>query len=155
MKVKEKTMKIDNMKAGRELDGKVMSEVFGYPVSWWSLHPNKRKVGDYRIATFGFEYLWPDAEGDMPVLEMLVDGEWVAVPMVSTDIAAAWQVVEKFAHTSRNKVGLELGFSNFRLTAYPVRGWNCHLGIDGKDGVSANADTAPLAICLAALKAIE
>ena len=54
----------------------------------------------------------------------------------STSIDAAWEMVEKLAGT-------------FRLEYEKYSGWNCELGLG-----SCHADTAPLAICLAALQAV-
>ena len=72
----------------------------------------------------------------------------------STDIAAAWEVVEKFAHTSRNLKAREMQFSHFWINAYPDGHWNCSLGQDNHPVIDAQADTAPLAICRAALLAV-
>ncbi len=67
------------------------------------------------------------------------EGAWFSVPHYSTNIAAAWEVVEKlgndFFELSRGGSGLSDGWS--ALTA---------------EG-DAWAETAPHAICLAALKA--
>lgn len=65
----------------------------------------------------------------------------VNVRPYSTDIAAAWEVVDKL------KSRAEL----IQIIFYPLDGtWQCSLR-----NVVENAKTAPHAICLAALKAIE
>jgi len=69
----------------------------------------------------------------------------------STNIAVAWEVVEKFAHRAINKTAAEMGFSAFGLTAYPSGGWECRIG-GLKD--SPVEKTVPLAICRAALLAV-
>ena len=67
-----------------------------------------------------------------------------AVPdCYSTSIAAAWQVVEK----------MKLDSPMVRYDAYRDDDrprWTCAI-----NGVRGDANTAPLAICLAALKAVE
>lgn len=70
-----------------------------------------------------------------------------AVPHYSTDIHTAWSVVEK----------LNSMFTNVAVchdNGWGVRLWN--IGSDGAESgsVQASADTAPRAICLAALKAL-
>lgn len=76
------------------------------------------------------------------------------VPHSSTDIAAAWQVVEHmkaqlWACTLTQLDMNEIGRKSFRMDT-----WICRLtGFD--DEVEARADTAPLAICRAALEALE
>lgn len=69
----------------------------------------------------------------------------------STDIASAWQVVEKFV-----KDGREVGVSFIRNPYNDFVGWICDIG--PKDGfrhvISVEEETAPMAICLAALKDI-
>jgi hypothetical protein len=66
----------------------------------------------------------------------------------STDIKAAWEIVEKFAHTSN------MQFSHFWISAYPDNHWNCSIGEVNKPLIDVQAYTAPLAICQAALLAV-
>jgi len=72
----------------------------------------------------------------------------------STRIKAAWRVVKRFAHNSRNKTSKEMGFAHFNIFAYPNGMWLCNLGVNNKATVNAYAETAPLAICRAALLAV-
>lgn len=71
----------------------------------------------------------------------------IQIPQYSTDIAAAWKVVE---HLTDAEYGVVL--SNVRAADT----WTCEIdrsewaGSEVEDGA-----TAPLAICLAALKAVE
>jgi len=61
----------------------------------------------------------------------------------STNIAHAWEVMEKM---------------QFRIEPWPWNRWGCAPNYDGDIdciGGVACADTAPLAICLAAKKAVE
>lgn len=60
-------------------------------------------------------------------------------PRYSTDIAAAWRVVEKLG---QNRVDVVLHYTEL------MRGCDC---ICGGDAVGRSEDTMPLAICLAAL----
>lgn len=67
-----------------------------------------------------------------------------SVPHYSTSIADAWEVLEKFPEVQR----LEK-----RWPGEEPPGWWCEVGIDG-GSFAAIGETAPLAICLAALKAV-
>lgn len=60
------------------------------------------------------------------------------IPDYSTDIAAAWLVADK------------LGLSVLKVT----EGWQARKFVSMRDESASNAKTAPLAICLAALKAV-
>lgn len=74
------------------------------------------------------------------------------VPEYSTDIDAAWQVLEKFSEREYGKV---------RLTGSYYHGWYCSIfwgpGLDGEGETPEPVfgATAPEAICRAALKAVE
>lgn len=67
-------------------------------------------------------------------------------PPFSTDIAAAWEVVER----------LRANYS-FQISADSSSDWECYLENEDLDisHVSARSETAPHAICLAALKTVE
>lgn len=67
--------------------------------------------------------------------------EWERAPHYSTDIKAAWEVLGKF--------------KAWTVTHGPGYGVICYIDkLDGNDNKwEGKADTAPLAICLAALKA--
>lgn len=107
------------MKAGRELDALIAEKVMG------------GKIGA------GFYMKWPGENG------------WKRIANYSTDIVAAWEVVEK----------LKSPF-HFDLWRAPYRAkeisWSCSFSksIDARDIVRGDAETAPHAICLAALKAV-
>lgn len=113
------------MNAGRELDALIAEKVMGFEtVNFKSSDPHEIIVTK-------------DAEGNMRM----------AVPFYSTDIAAAWEVVEKL----RDTWAIELHGRD--------GAWSCL--VEEGDEVTAHfiaiaeADTAPLAICLAALKVVE
>jgi hypothetical protein len=73
------------------------------------------------------------------------DGVWRHIPKYSTEIAAAWELVEKL-RSSRSEVGI-IADSD---------GWYAFEG-GGEDmfPLSPTVPTAPYAICLAALKAVQ
>jgi len=66
------------------------------------------------------------------------------IPYYSTSIAAAWELVEE----GRKRVSLEVEFSLF---ANEDGTWDAEFGMNE----AVSAPTAPLAICLAFLKATE
>lgn len=112
------------MKVGRELDGLIAEKVMGWTYK-----------------TF------PD--GACPTVK-----HWhgpkdeCLLPRYSIDIAAAWQVVEEM---NNREIGMEL--YRFNSEAMP-KAHECRFYEDSSGYWSASADTAPLAICLAALKAV-
>lgn len=87
------------------------------------------------------------------------DSIWVhdadGVPHYSTDIAAAWEVVEQLkAHKDYVSFGLTDDSNSSTATFANFEGvWFAGFGL-GVGGECVGAATAPLAICLAALKAI-
>jgi hypothetical protein len=111
--------------AGRELDARIAVEVMGW-----------RDCDPHEVDAFGELVGWGRNKGA---------GKH-HIPAYSTDIAAAWEVVEKLGQTRTVKV------------------WKCHDGyicdLTPHDGpvfagfVQVGAETAPLAICRAALIAI-
>ena len=121
------------MKPGRELDILVAEKVMGFKI--------KRK-------TIDCEYLVEHSQGS------------ARLPDYSTDIAAAWEVMEKL-----KLVGLEIGYDRYRNK------WFCtNLAEDFRyafdlsesdfkdlmndDLIAILSDTAPHAICLAAIKIV-
>lgn len=104
---------IENMPASRELDVLIAEKVLGLNLDW-------------EFAEF------QDGDPAIPTLRDKYD-EIGIVPFYSTDISAAWDVVEKL-----------------RLTIEPtgINKWYSHRGI-GSKGFSA--ESAPLAICRAAI----
>lgn len=110
------------MEAGRELDALVAEKVMGFTVTDWPTGKELPLAG---------------------AMAFLSESQKDRIPHYSTNIAAAWQVVEKLdlsvirLNNGRWSAGEAYAFENsyaeFRTTTH--------------------ADTAPLAICLAALKA--
>ena len=103
------------MNAGRELDAMIAEKVMGVEVNWREIRRTEAAGGNYR--------------------------ELVGTPRYSTDIAAAWEVVTRFAN-ERYYVRLELDADGV---------WWAQIG----SAEDAPAKSPPLAICLAALKAME
>lgn len=105
------------MNPGRKLDALVAEKVMGWALS------NKESIKDGLIYT---------------------DRGWTsAYPSYSTDIAAAWEVVEKFRWAEP-----ELSWND------ETHSWIVHFQKGMYSGYANSAETAPHAICLAALKAI-
>lgn len=123
-------MNIDEMQAGREMDALIAEKIFGLKVEW------------------EIEYLGEQ----IPSSKQLADkyDENGILPLYSTDIAAAWEVVEGV----REKFNLLMNVHPYSLVAanggYRVSVNDLHIELD-----YTTADTAPLAICRAALKALS
>jgi hypothetical protein len=108
------------MKPGRELDVLVAEKVMGVK------NPPETELSDGYVVTMDV-YLIPKP--------------------YSTDIAAAWEAVEK----------LRINFPEMKLSVYTKgsEGWGCEFSCKNEFGwdVEQIGSTAPHAICLAALKA--
>lgn len=114
------------MKAGRELDALVAEKVMGHKITMWNEL--------FKVAK---------RKNDIPVI-MLGETQYKPIPSYSTNIADVWQVVEELS-------------AYYGVEVYQDKGVPCecnvyHLG--SRKGM-AIADTVPLAICLAALEAVE
>jgi hypothetical protein len=103
------------MQPGRELDALVAERVMGWTDFW--------RRGEHIL------YGYPPVERSMGI-----DAERHPVPHYSTDITAAWELVEKFRLT---------------VTPWSTQGWIAT--VEPGEGWYSPADTAPHAICLAAL----
>lgn len=137
------------MKEGRELDAVIAEKVIGLPVK--DYRPTMRRpffswCGEYTDISFAPNdeaYIVVDDKGKAGCPQVR------RIPNFSTDIAYAWQVVEK----------LQTMFSLVSVA------WDCHSGgwdvaLSADSEVAENvtvgtAATAPLAICLAALEAVR
>lgn len=124
-------MKIEEMQAGREMDALVAEKVFhSKPCDKWK-----------RLSTISMVKFDECEHGScFPPME--------GPPKYSTSISAAWEVVEKFDSFSiiHNAFYKKLGeeFIVCELTRYEPEAY-----------AEGRADTAPLAICRAALSAGE
>lgn len=117
------TPDVDSMLAGREMDKLIAEKVMGW--------------GDF----------WSDPNG---VILMgnppgnTVEDDRIEVPHYSTDIAAAWQIVE-YSLQQRG-----WGFHSLD------EGWSASFFVTGRTSlILSHADTAPLAICRAAFLAVH
>lgn len=119
------------MNPGIELDVLVAEKVMGLKVV---KNKSGSKLGGYYY-TIG-EPNWFDIQGDMQLSN--------PVPPYSEDIAAAWQVVEKLRGFSR--------LYDFDLYGYGDDEWTATFTTDAE--FKAFGESAPHAICLAALRAV-
>lgn len=137
------------MSPGRELDALIAEKVMGVKVVDW---PTGR---EYPVAS-------------ALALKALSDTQESRIPHYSTSIADAWLVVEKLAQNYHKDTGIGSGYSGHgfvleHCTENSEGRWICRLPstvcappYEEMDSfaVYQTADTAPLAICLAALKAV-
>jgi len=102
-------------------------------------HPANRCLDAWVAeAVMGLTYVFFDVE----LLERASQGRMAAY--YSTDIAAAWQIIEKLR---KQDMYYKLGFNGDGLPYYIEAGFY--------EETLARADTAPLAICIAAIKALS
>lgn len=124
------------MEAGREMDALVAEKVMKLSVDrvWYDgPYPNRKGVGEF-TPMYGRRQ-----ESGFPAHD---------VPNYSTDIAAAWQVVEKLTDTGE--------FCLITCTDKPIK-WICELMDDDPDERTERdrCDSVCLAICRAALRSRE
>ena len=141
------------MNPGRELDALVAEKVMGWK-TWKSKH------GHWELGTPGGKPISTFGRRDSSVRYDSVSGKRVRevlwwedlyedeLPSYSTSIAAAWEVFEWLC-----KRGDDIA-EVVQLTFNVQNGWWCTSERWTQIDVQGNAPTAPLAICLAALKAV-
>jgi hypothetical protein len=123
-------MDIDTMDAGREMDALVAEKVMGWKVSYtyegYPRYEDHGPVGSY----------------------------WASIPEFSTRIEKAWEVVEKMDSLGW-KFGMVQDGNGWDVNIYhPDVHPSCQsCGHTSSGAINAFADTAPLAISRAALKA--
>jgi len=126
------------MKPGRELDALVAEKAMGWKLQCYESGVYATEPGQYDDASKNDGWLWEGDEVSREAYEF----------NPSTDISAAWEVVEK------------LNFLSFTVSRENCCGVRCDVvcynDVDMKDKVivAGEALTAPHAICLAALKAV-
>lgn len=132
------------MKAGRELDALIAEKVMGWEATadglyWDARQKRTRLVLGSAIAKKREEMGIENGPG------------FVFAP--STDIAAAWEVVEKLRQHRDPEWVPDVSANNH------TGGWVCSIGFVWPTVIGnlvwETAATAPLAICLAALKAVS
>ena len=144
----------ESRQAGRELDAEVAEKVIGWTVErdwpservggeWFAYEPSRGEVYSFhRRENYERTEHWYRHPDNRDYL--------VLVPSFSTSIADAWLVVEKMRERG---IYIDLRASSSGYFAM----WS-RAGRDDEDiwvtGSSHMADDAPLAICLAALKAL-
>ena len=125
------------MKAGRELDALVAEKVMGKKV--------RRLSGNL--------YCW-EYDGDYENLHGLAQ----PIPTYSTDISAAWEVVNKLCNWDVDDNMLILKGQGPDLENHgdeEAEWWEAEINGDfWGSPANAEAETAPLVICLVALKAV-
>ena len=109
-----------NMPAGRVLDALVAEKVMDWH---WYKFLDPKLVDEAKGA-------WLDKDN------RVMHNEWLP----STDIADAWQVVEKM--------------QSFELEMDYQESWHAYVNFPGEEWYSSIGDTAPLTICRAALLAV-
>ena len=120
------------MVAGRELDALVAEKVMG-----WERIVMKDKPGAVS---------WPHPPKGFDVNH----NRWSIIPHYSTDIAAAWEVVEKLAPEFEWILENDVKDGGWSAIIYKWEGTSVVSSPIGR----SDADTAPHAICLAALAAV-
>lgn len=115
----------------KDIDTLIAEKVFGYTVKVFSVGP-AASVALYRPKLVNY------------------DAVWSTVNSYSTHMSLAWEVVNHFAGTS--------ALSEFKLQQDYEGLWQCVISGSGEvnyRGISVNQDSAPMAICLAALNALN
>lgn len=150
---------IDEMQAGRELDALVAEKVmkWRWDNDWDCLIPPEQKAKPSEMWTDwqpGLTEDWrePVKENHVPGVRYNGDSSKIILPHYSTNIAAAWEVVEKLQVTHYVNVNIHTPFFDGELHwCY----FELHKHTDTHPLWSASGNTTPLAICRAALKAVE
>lgn len=131
------------MKSGRELDALVAERVMGW--TWW----DARVVSEYGLVTqpktttgYNTKVLMPPKARESStafLYENFANGYY---PAYSTDIVAAWQIVNRFKEQS-----MILNYGE------DTQKWECSFIVNGNRywGVSS---IVPIAICIAALRIV-
>lgn len=136
------------MKAGRELDALIAEKVMGATV----VYPYRSEPGHPYP---GVNPIWTDEPWQATSNPQSISG-LENVPHYSTNIADAWMVVEKMGrwHGFDFMIVMPDPEQTFHLRTYEA-GWYEATNDGPERRVVSYADTAPLAICLAALKAVS
>lgn len=128
------------MKPGRELDAIVAEKVFGD--TWMQQHLDRVKQYDHEIEIAKQKNIATAALLNRGWEQCMAEIKW---KYYSADIAAVWQVVEYMRQTLQFSLGIDDENGD---------GWWC-IFESGSRHYEGYGQTAPHAICLAALKAVE
>lgn len=134
------------MNPGRELDALVAEKVMGYAVrasndDWVDGYKVAEKKSDFGKSDKVFTISGPlTVKRDRPMKNY------------STSISAAWDAVNKLMRErfQNDRVGFRINFCSVVTPFF----WMAYFGLEQSENYSACGDTAPHAICLAALKAV-
>lgn len=133
------------MEAGRELDALIAEKVMGWHKGLCGECKNRPWLANDYLCSY-----WHDQNGkdtQNPINDIwtggMSDNLEAKAWSPSTDIKAAWEVVEKMLENKYFREG-------FDLTVTEPPGWTCNFG---DDNTRSYAETAPHAICVAAIKA--
>ena len=132
------------MKPGRELDA-LVAESLGWRGPFGVREEYMGSVGSPKIEVrYGWAPEFPEAPMDAP------DQRWIeqTLPPYSTDIAAAWGLVERLIADGYDHPLIRYD----TLRADDATKWTVAVS-DDREGWRGDAHTAPHAICLAFLKA--
>jgi hypothetical protein len=145
------TIDYATMPAGAEIDALVATRVMGWPTI--GMNTPFREAGNAHGVVVREDDGWLKPMRFARVGDACpLDDSW----RPSTDIAAAWQVVEAVIHRGRyvhddNRDGM----TDCRLMFHPYdRTWECRFSWSSAYSVEASDFSLPLAICRAALLAV-
>lgn len=139
--------------AGPELDLQVMSSVFGRRIlTYEEMRDEAVRVWDTQPRCVHFNSL--GGFNGARIAGGVVCAQFA--PRYSTDIAAAWTILEPLERGSPRRYA-EVTRRGYHTREGVVDGWSCQFrDIDEPwNWAYVEAQTAPLAICLAALKAVS
>lgn len=161
------------LEPGRELDAIIAEKVMGLSVGWarfkyWHPHVAETKLDDPYWSLTAFpgigleqEKYTPQKNSDGKLIKSILADDFQEfgylptgqrILKFSTEISAAWNVVEKMYE----KLGYHFCLSSYNGNKYWTAQFNkFELDVETHGIGSIDAPTAPHAICLAALKAIE
>jgi len=142
------------MKPGRELDALIAHKIFGE--TWMSEHLLYVKNAEKNIEQANRENRATADQVNLPFEESMAYIKWA---YYSTDISAAWEVVEKikFMQPNWDAFGLKPDHMQMFTIEYTGMSWRAGwatINLDGNMTIEAESENAPHAICLAALKAV-
>lgn len=133
------------MKAGRELDALVAEKVMGWKppddIETLRFFDERYRNSAFNPVSQNEFWLGFNEDGSRCLMRL---------PYYSTDIAAAWEILEHFRLQDKGLLieADKRGYTVTNANDFMLRGW------DAGQVFEINAATAPLAICLAALKAV-
>lgn len=154
-------MPSSELTAGRELDALIAEKVMGVEpmLSWQVMSLDERS--SVLSGTKDECERWLESHAKLFPISAYAGyhvGAWKHHPRYSIDISAAWQVVERVRKIIPKQTQTQA--YSFQLCQLGIPGsWSCSFVVnDGDWSTQARVEgvaTAPLAICLAALKAVS